>query len=151
MSWGQGDWGQSSDRGLGVLIPCNATSGCKQKPCMTDGSQCSSVMTACPIKWGPRSVNTAVTNQRPVCLSVCLQVPVPRLETTTTTHTYTHTSFAVGGDGCPCPFSPRSGGGCKVMMSSSSGGFQMYCSPLPMNTASWQTKSIEELSQVLQI
>jgi hypothetical protein len=26
-----------------------------------------------------------------------------------------------------------------VMMSSSSGGFQMYCSPFPMNTVSWWT------------
>lgn len=40
----------------------------------------------------------------------------------------------------PCPFSPGGiGAGCKVMMSLSSGGFQMYCSPFPMNTASWWT------------
>ncbi len=72
MSGGLEDWGQGSGRGLGVLDQCNVTSGCKQKPHMTGGSQGSGVMTASPIKQAPQSVNTAVINQRPVRLSVCL-------------------------------------------------------------------------------
>lgn len=72
MSGGLGDWGQSSGMGAGALDTCNVTSGCKQRPRMTGRSQGSSVMTECPIKWAPRSVNTAVTNQRAVHLSVCL-------------------------------------------------------------------------------
>lgn len=127
-------WGQGSDWDLGVLLLSNATSAASRNRVWQAGH-------SAVLLWqhgqsnGRPWINTAVTNQRPASV-----------------HTHTHsflcsTSFADGGDGCPCPFSPRSGGGCRVMMSSSSGGFQMYCSPLPMNIASWWIKSVEGLSQ----
>lgn len=122
--------------GLHVMQPLAVS----RNPRMAGRSQCSSVMTACPIKSGA-PIRKHSSHKSEGCPSVRLPVSSARLKQyhpkTIHPHWHTHTSFAVGGVGCPCPFSPRSGGGCNVMMSSSSGGFQMYCSPLPMNTASW--------------
>lgn len=134
-TWGQGDRGQGSDRDLGALLLCNATSAASRNLVWQAGH--SEVVLWQHGQSNGRPVDKHSSHKSEACLCI---------------HTHTHTrmflcstSFADGGDGCP--FSPRSGGGCRVMMSSSSGGFQMYCSPLPMNIASWWIKSVEGLSQ----
>lgn len=137
--WGEGLEIRVRVHASRVLDPCHVTFACKQKPCMTGRSQGSGTMTACHIRWAPPSVNTAVIRNLSIYPSSCSPYSLVVPPSAPTTYTDTHTtSFAVGGDGCPCSFSPGGwcGGGCKVMMSLSSGGFQMYCSPLPMNTAS---------------
>lgn len=139
--------------GLGGLHACNITPRCKQKPSYdrrVTGQRCYDGMpnqTGTPLgKHGSHKSQTRPSACGPSGLLRSDPPPIPppssllpaQLLPSHNTYIYTiATSFAVGGDGCPCPFSPRCGGGCKVMMSSSSGGFQMYCSPLPMNTASW--------------